>query len=386
MKKALDILHIYAGTGGSAGLYLSEIYGSLNKAYTQEVVVSKYFPFAYGNKWFYKWSDLSTPCARYIGRSKLRLLIRYLELMVALFRIAIYASLNDIKIVNYGLTSDLQIEYRFLSILKRHLGIKIMITCHDVLPFYGTSDSIMQDRLRRRKQIFFSLADYLLVHNQNAKVDLEKYYDIDVNKVIMVPFPVMDLRELSYAESRTDSRLSSTKPRLRVGIIGHLRKEKGLETLMNAWFKFYSKEKSAELVVAGNLPSGASYDFEQIKTRSATIIDHFVPDWMYRQLITQCDVIVLPYSKGTNSGLPSSIISLGTLVITSDIPMFRNNPLVPRDFIFKVDNADDLCDKLEWLYNMTAEEKRHFARINDRALTKYRSEFGEALGGLILNI
>ena len=77
MKK-IDILHIYPGTSGSSGLYTHEIFKSLEKHYHQEIIVSYNFPFSYGKKIYYRFTDLAKP--NFIHRNNLlRLAIRYFE-------------------------------------------------------------------------------------------------------------------------------------------------------------------------------------------------------------------------------------------------------------------------------------------------------------------
>jgi glycosyltransferase involved in cell wall biosynthesis len=377
VKKEIDILHIYAGTSGVAGLYIHEIYEKLKELCSQELVVSHYYPFPVGHKWFYRWSDLASPFARRFGRSRLRYLVRYFELFIALLRILFYASVHHIRAINYGLTSDLKIEYLFLRIIKKWSRSILLVTCHDVVPFFTSNNLDQQKRQLERKQKFFSLADFLIVHNESSEDKLKSYFGINDNKAIYVPFPVMDLNDLPCVGNEE---LLINKPpglRFRVGIIGQLRKEKGLDILIEAWRCFYSPNKQAELIIAGNIPVGTRYNFGQLRDKSTLIIDHYIRDGLLKQLIRQCDVIVLPYTKGTNSGIPSSVISLGTLLIASDIPLFRANPLISEDFMFEANSPVDLCRLLNWVYGMTKEEKEHYIDLNRNRFVSYRNSFSK---------
>ena len=90
MKKQIDILHIYAGTSGAAGLYLDEIHLALNEKYKQEVVVSYNYPFNYGKKWFYRFSDISS-----IGLKALKIRkIRYIVIAGLSFFETLICSMN----------------------------------------------------------------------------------------------------------------------------------------------------------------------------------------------------------------------------------------------------------------------------------------------------
>lgn len=55
-----SLFHIYAGTQGSAGLYINEIIKALDLAnIKQNAFVSYYYPFKNGKKIFYRFTDLA---------------------------------------------------------------------------------------------------------------------------------------------------------------------------------------------------------------------------------------------------------------------------------------------------------------------------------------
>ena len=117
MTKRKDIIHIYAGTSGSAGLYIDEIFKALKNNFTQTAIVSYNFPFNYGKKVFYRFSDLSTKNFTH-KIDKLRLTIRYFELLYALIYSLKYIIINKPKIINYSLTTQINLEYFFSKIGK----------------------------------------------------------------------------------------------------------------------------------------------------------------------------------------------------------------------------------------------------------------------------
>ena len=347
MKKYIDILHIYSGTSGASGLYLNEIYSALNKKYKQEVIVSYNYPFNYGKKWFYRFTDISSLDLEILKIQKIRYIVRFLELITTLLKIYFLLLFNNIKYVNYNLTTDLFIEYIFLKFLKFNKKLKIIITCHDVLPF-GTDNPIILEKKIKHKKRFFKLADYLIIHNMNSKKDLRKYYNIKDEKLLNFPFPLMDLNKLK--EEKSGLKLDIIEKKFTVGMFGHFRKEKGLNILINAWNEFYGKKKDVQLIIAGNIPPNLDYDFSSIENKSTYILKNFIDDSLLKKLIGICDVVILPYERGTNSGLPSSILTNNTLLLASHIPMFVNNELIDNKFLFESKNSFDLVKKLEWIY------------------------------------
>jgi hypothetical protein len=106
----VDILHIYTGTAGASGLYINEIFTSLQNKFKQEIIVNYYYPFPHGRKYFYKISELG---AKKIKNTTLRLFIRFFELTIGLFRTYVFILLASPKVINYNLTSDAFPEYFF---------------------------------------------------------------------------------------------------------------------------------------------------------------------------------------------------------------------------------------------------------------------------------
>lgn len=372
MKK-IDILHMYAGTSGSAGLYIKEIYSTLSNHFVQESIVNYYYPFSDGRKVFYKYSELSSPYK--FSNNYMRLLIRFCELCYALIYSLFYLLSHKVRILNYSLTSDLKVEYYFLKLIKQFTNTKIIITCHDVLPFGSNDPELLRKKIEIKRH-FFLIADYLIVHNENSKIDLENFYNLSSN-ILEYPFPIMDLKSI-YSKKELDSKINSKN--FVIGMFGHFRLEKGLDTLLEAWKIFYKEQKNnVELIIAGNFPSGHYYDLKALEVEQVKIITHFINDETYCDLIRQTDLVVLPYKRGTNSGIPSSVISLNTLVLTSDIPMFSYNKLLSPPFLFKTDDPIALADKLSLIYQMTSEEHEQCLKENQTRYNDYKLKFSDKI-------
>lgn len=341
----MDILHIYAGTSGSAGTYLHEIYKALNKNFKQEFIVSYFYPFNYGRKVFYRFSDLSKP--NFLHKiNKIRLIIRYFELLISLIYCFIFIKIKKPKIVNYSLTTQINLEKFFLKLVKEYTKSKLYITVHDVIPFQ-TNYSNFEESLKKRKS-FFNLADKLIIHNKNSYDDLINYYKMDENKIIEFPFPIMDIKDINYLSEFDNLTDKLPNSKYIFSFVGHLRKEKGIEILLEAWMKFNSDNdlaKESILIIAGNIPKGFCYNFTEIN--NLIVINRFLNDLEYKNLISKSHCVVLPYTKGTNSGIPSTVLSLGTKLITSDINMFKNNEIVDKNFMFKNEDSDSLKDLFE---------------------------------------
>lgn len=322
------IYHIYWGTSGNSGLYLDEIYQVLDKAgVKQKAFVSYYYPFDYGEKIFFKKSDIAH--TRLTGRK--RAIVQLWELFVSFITILKCAKKDKPRIVNYSnVGTDYFFIYWFVYLLKKISDSKLIVTCHDVLP-HSVND------LRYRKKIL-NTADHLLVHADNS-IDELKVLDINVEKVVKHPFPIMDLSKMPGFV------LSKTKDTDFL-FIGHLRKDKGIELLLDTWPEFHKINSQAKLKICGKPQPGVKFDKLALERYNVEFCLEYISNEDYVRYISSARCVVLPYIQGTNSGIISTVLSLGTDVLTSDIPMFNNNPLVRVEDMFKSMDSISLCDAM----------------------------------------
>jgi len=336
------IYHIYWGTAGNAGLYLDEIYQTLKaEGVEQEVFVSHYYPFDYGHKTFFRLTELGH-CRR-LG--KLRNPIRYIELLRALFCIYFSIRRNKPQVVNYSLIGVFKPVILFLKLIKKTTKCKLVLTCHDVMPFANQYQGLSkQERMRKEA---FQLADYLLVHNNNSANELKNSFGIASEKILCHRFPIMDLKKIYPKDNTTQKKYDFL-------FLGHLRKEKGVEVLTEAWEQFHQHHPHAKLCIAGNAPFG--FDTKKYEGMNIDFVLQFLSDKEYYEYAHSAKCIILPYTRGTNSGVVSTLVTLDVAVITSDLEMFQSNPLLDKRFQFENGNPQSLLDKMEMLYEDGSEK------------------------------
>lgn len=258
------LFHVYAGTQGAAGLYLNEIVKAIEGTeIRQEAFVSYYYPFSNAKKIFYYFTDLASGKQK----SKLRPYLRYLELLYGLTYVLVRALISRPKYLNYSLNSSYLPEFFFIIILKKLIRIKIIITCHDVVPFKNSHLDISKEN--KRRSYLLKIADYLLVHNDNSRRDLIKFYNIDPIKIISHPFPIMDLNFLKISHKRKT---------IDFLFIGHLRYEKGVTVLLDSWKEFNKAYPKATLYVVGNNPPNSGIIVDNYKDLNINFILSYVED------------------------------------------------------------------------------------------------------------
>ena len=362
------IYHIYWGTAGNAGLYLDEIYQTLKRAgYKQKAFVNYYYPFEYGEKVFFKRTEMEH--CKYKGI--LRKAIMGFELLYGLTRVFVASLRDKPRVINYSYAGwGNGLIYLFLKLTRHFNRGNLVITCHDVIPSVRSKKGY--DKELRTKAKCYAIADKLLVHNENSIDDLKKCFGVDRDKVLIHPFPIMDLSKLDKGSDYSSKQYDFL-------FIGHLRREKGVEILFESWPEFHKKCPKATLCVAGNPAFYEEYIMSRKEICDKCNIDlrlGFISDEDYIGIVKSANCVVFPYTAGTNSGVISTVISLGRNVITSDIGMFANNPLVPKENMFKAGDKEALISLMKKVYH---EAISHNADVswkcaNDR-IKIYREDF-----------
>lgn len=361
------IYHIYWGTAGNAGLYLDEIYQTLSKAgYKQKAFVSYYYPFNYGDKIFFKRTEMEH--CQYTGR--MRKLLMGMELFFSLSKILLCSLKDKPDVINYSYAGwGNCMIYRFIKLIRKFNKGKLIITCHDVVP--SVRNKAGYEKELRTKQKIYSFADYYLVHNVNSIVDLHNVFGVEADRVLIHPFPAMDLSKL-YGQ------YNSNEIKYDFLFIGHLRREKGIEILFEAWNVFHKTCPNATLCIAGNAAFYENYIHERMKECEENNIIlklGFIKDKDYGRIVRSANCVVFPYTAGTNSGVISTVISLDRNVITSDIGMFVNNPLVPKECLFETGNINAFVEKMKEYY------KKPIDKDNQQRIELYRREFDKQVIG-----
>lgn len=352
------IYHIYWGTSGNSGLYLHEIYQTLEKSgFRQKAFVNYYFPFDYGEKIFFKRGDIAYGTVK----GKLRKLFQLLEVLKGYLIILCRIVIDKPEIVNYSHAGQ---SYFFVPLFLRGVKLlssaKLMITCHDVAP-HGCGSGEMKNRRH-----IFHLADYLLVHTKDSARELVEMFGVDGGKIVSHLFPIMDLSLLS------DLQENNSYSQTDFLFIGHVRKDKGIEFLLDAWPEFHKLCPEAKLRVCGKKQPNVCFEQSELEKCNVEYNLNFISDDDYFKYVKSARYVVLPYIAGTNSGIISTVLSLGTDVITSDIPMFAENPLVNSCDRFVSNNKQSLIDLLREKY-LSSEN------VASDKLTAYRSEFNSGV-------
>lgn len=317
--------YIDYGSRGNSGFYSREILENINLDINLLAFLNS--GYIYTTKWeCYKVFERGVVGDIAPIRNILKLVDLHFSFLFVWMKILLCRSENKIVIVN--LYQPFRIYNFFHRLIKINSNTKLLVVVHDATPFTHKYPSL----LMASQSDILSKADYFIAHNNFTINELKLF-----NKhIFLVPFPVMYKKELL--------RLCPNRI-IRFLFIGHLRLEKGIQLLIDAWREISRCYRNVELTIAGSLPFGIKYDTDSLDR--CTSLFSFQSDEDYEELIGLSDYVVLPYTAGTNSGVLSTVTKHIKPVITSDIPMFRESPLVFSNHMFAAGNCDSLVNVMK---------------------------------------
>lgn len=215
----------------------------------------------------------------------------------------------------------------------RRKGLRVIIECHNVVPHEGSP----ADRLLTRYG--FRAADEFIVH---ARSDEERLRQIISNQPInLSPLPMLQEFEAA-TRGRRDGR--------RLLFFGKVRRYKGLDVLLEAMPKVLGRI-ACELLVVGEF-------YEDVETyqrlirrlgieQHVQVVNRYVTNEEVADYFAQADVLVLPYTSASQSGVAQIALANDLPVIAARAGGLCDSLTEGVDGLsFRPGDADDLAEKI----------------------------------------
>jgi len=206
---------------------------------------------------------------------------------------------------------------QFLTIilfLKTFSKTKILFICHNVVEHEASFMKVLLSKL------VLSQGDYYIVHSSDEKKNLTSLIG---NKSITINFhPTYDffnLEEIPKSVAKAKIGIQDEKVIL---FFGFVREYKGLMYLLEAMPEI-SKNIPLRLLIAGEFWSDKNVYQQLIKNlaidSNVTIIDKYIPNEEIPFYFYASDIVVLPYTSVTGSGLVQMAYGFNKPVIVTNI-------------------------------------------------------------------
>jgi len=379
------LLIVYYATPGSAGAYLNDLLLSFDRAGYRNIdaAVNAYYQFPeiqrLGRLYriFFRMTEkvVQNPYYEKIWFQYLRKPIRYLELIFTYLWLLVFVMQSKVEIVNLHLIDDRWVTWGFFFILKK-LGRKVYITTHDVKSHGHQTPT-------RRIYVFHN-SNRILTHNQHSRDTLITDFNIDPEKIKVISYPLCDFRSILdqvQVCSLTEQFRTENGGRRSYLFAGYIRKEKGIDILVDAWCQGMKADDMSVLYIVGEPTVDLSPYLQKTQYCSNVIwIPRRVSD---EELIAQmqaCDIVMLPYHPYANSALlRTSYVNANTPVIASDIPLFIDLVAPNAGIFFEMGNVESLISALKRCGRIDKSEFSKMGKIGREALVKNSEKLSSEL-------
>jgi len=271
-------------------------------------------------------------------------------------RLIRYASIAKPKIFHILWNNKLQYFDRTLLMLYyKLLGKRIALTAHNVNAGKRDSNDSWLNRLTLKIQ--YRLVDRIFVHTEKMKTELLEDFGVRKGSVTVIPFGINNsVPDTNLTAGQAKQRLGIGKDERTILFFGNIGPYKGVDFLVAAFQKIVANNANHRLIIAGKPRGGCEPYLKEIQetirrdSNRARVIQKigYVPDEETELYFKAADVLVLPYTEVSQSGVLFLGYSFGLPVVASDVGSLREEIVEGRTgFLCKPRDADDLAETIE---------------------------------------
>lgn len=253
-----------------------------------------------------------------------------------------------------------------LSLALPYLRTKpFVLTIHDHKPHSGT-DSQVKLRSRFHRGFLRRVANNVIVHGEVIKQETEAFMPWLKGKVHSVPHGILGSKARPFQADWQE------------GVIlffGRINKYKGLQYLVEAVELLQQRGLQVKALIAGTGPELASLRQRITGNSSFVLLEEYIPAEEVSSLFQRAQVVVLPYTDATQSGVAALALSHARPVIASDVGSIQEmvRPGVNGILVAPKD-VGGLAEAIHQLLANRNEAVRMGERAHQLALTEFSWE------------
>ncbi|QIN83158.1 glycosyltransferase [Rubrobacter tropicus] len=247
----------------------------------------------------------------------------------------------------------------FGVLLARSLGMRVVVTAHDVQPFVERlSVPWMAARAYR-------MAARVIAQGRTAEKELGALLDVPASRIDVVPHgSYLPFVGEAPARGAARARLGLPEEARVLLFFGQIKAVKGLDLLIRAMPRVLREHPDTVLLVAGKAWKDDLRRYRaQIEAlgiaESCVLHTRYIPDEDVAAYYAAADVVVLPYRRIYQSGVLLMAMSHGRPVVASDLPGMTE---VVSDgvtgYLFAAGNAQALAARLAGVLGEDGELRR----------------------------
>jgi glycosyltransferase involved in cell wall biosynthesis len=227
--------------------------------------------------------------------SDLKGVLKFLSYIKSQIWLIFLIFLKKPKVIHFQWLKVPQLDYFVLKIIKLvNSKSLIVLTAHNILP---------HDTGNKYKKIYYkiyNLVDEILVHDDFTRDEMIKLFFLNDKNISVVPHGLLNLNDsLQKKRFKEDDVIVFS-------MLGFLNNYKGIELLVDAWLSSdsLSTNNKIKLVIAGKASKEMTSELAKLQcVLNVEVIQEFIDADKFNELMTNTDVLLLPYTRISQSGL-----------------------------------------------------------------------------------
>lgn len=228
----------------------------------------------------------------------------------------------------------------FVYLLKIFLKNKIL---------YGIHDNPYDPKEKQKpfviflEKIFLKYADWIITYSGYMKEDISKF--LSSKKIITLYIGAHKDLFPNYRK-----RFDLRKKELTLLFFGRILPYKGIDILLKAYENLLKKGLKIKLIIAGRGEIDKEIE-EKIEDLGIIFKNYWISNDELLEILEISDILVIPYKKGTQSGIIYLGLAYGFPVIASKVGSFSEFIIDGENgFLFENEDYLELAQKIEYLY------------------------------------
>lgn len=204
--------------------------------------------------------------------------------------------------------------YVICQIARKKKNITVIAICHNI---YDHEASRFNKMLSKS---FLKLPHLLVVHSQDDRKILAQWFNPE--SIILSFLPIYSLNESDSPYSKTEAKKMLNVQGKVVLFFGFIRPYKGLHYLINAVCKIKQQQPVTLLIAGESWKDKKSYLtlIQQGGIQDTTLwIDRYISNEETSLLFSAADVVALPYTHATGSGVASLCLAYKRPLVTTSV-------------------------------------------------------------------